>query len=134
MLNFEDFRQHFTKTMLESGYEEFGSGERHGSEELTWSRQPKTYKDEVTRFVVLAVTPEALPCKYTVEVWGGVDDSKGFARFLFASFQGVEPDQLKKEPFVSSLKSALRGAAIRADSMTQDELTNRHITMARYVK
>lgn len=125
----EEFKE-FRKAMQETAYKYVEEGERHGSHELTWSRQDGGF----TRFVVLAATPEAVTPQYTqhsVEVWVGADDGESFARSLLASFERIDLNDLKKEPLLSTVKGALQCAVIRADSMTKDELTNRHVTTAR---
>lgn len=110
------------------GYECFGSGERHGSYEWTWSRK---YYGGLTRFIVVTLTPplEPPPLQCRLEVWMGAHgDDERFGRYLVAQWDGVDPKKSDEEPLKKKLSSAVAEAAARANLLVLGDLSSLGVT------
>jgi hypothetical protein len=87
--------------------EDLGIAERHGSYERTWSI---TMRDDLSRFLTVAITPVESPERPRIEVWIGADNGERFRRELVSCFERVDLTRPDLEPLKSELQNAINHA------------------------
>ena len=64
-----------------------GSGERHGSQEWTWSMEKPV---SFLRYFSVSITSEEQQNQFRIELWAGADHNHRFTRQLVAFLPGLE--------------------------------------------